>query len=138
MAEPTLRELHTLLLRLNQNVAESRRETGRLGARIEQIAAEVSAVALLDSKLDLLIDKVDHLDAKFTAANQILSGVRSLGESTFEIATGVSRRLRTLVQALIEAGGISFESMQDALLASDPRRSDVDEQPAAAENEQPR
>ena len=134
MSEITIAELHRLMLQVNRNVAETRQEVARLGSRVETVAAEVSAVALLDAKIDILASDLSRLSDEMRAANQLLTGVRSLGKSTYDISTGVARRVRVLIQALIERNVIAYESMQDALLASDPPA----ESPDVAAAEAPR
>ncbi len=130
MPEPTLRELERLILKGHGEVAQLRSETARLAARVEESIAQQSGNLVLAAKIDELTSSVDHLSDKQAAAEQILNGVRSLGKSSFDIATGLSRRLRNLVQALVQANLISTDSLRLDDSAND---SDNDQLRLAAE-----
>ncbi len=106
MPEPTLRDLERLILKLGGDVAAVRQE-------VASVRAEAACIRMVDAKVDELLSSVDHTRDTVAALNQITTGVRSLGVTTHDISVGLSRRMKNLVQRLVEKGLIAVESLTE-------------------------
>lgn len=106
MAEPTLRYIERLILKLGGDVAAVRQE-------VAGVRAEAACIRIVDAKVDELISSVDHARDTIAALNQITTGVRSLGTTTHDIAIGLSRRMKNLVQHLVEKGLIAVGALTE-------------------------
>ncbi len=113
MPEPTLRDIERHLMKLAKGQAEIDQNLLSVKADIAKVAAEQGGIKIIAATLDELTAAVDHLVAKFDAGNQIISGLRSQGNSSFDIATALSRRFRKLIQRLTEKGVIAVESLRE-------------------------
>lgn len=113
MPEPTMRDLERMLLRLGRTQAETRALVLTVKADVAAVAAEQGGARLIAAAVDELTATVDHLSEQVAASNQIITGVRSLGVSSFDIATALSRRFRKLVQRLTERGIIAVEALRE-------------------------
>lgn len=106
MPEPTLRDIERLILKLGGDVASVRQE-------VASVRAEAACIRLVDSKVDELIAATDHARDVVSALNQITTGVRSLGTTTHDISIGLSRRMKNLVQHLVDNGLIAVGALTE-------------------------
>ncbi len=113
MPEPTMRDLERLLIRSGRAHAETQASVLELRADVAKLAAQQAGNKLLVAAVDELTTRVDHLSDKHEAGNQLLAGMRSQGNSSFDIAVALSRRFRKLVQRLTEKGVIALEALRE-------------------------
>ncbi len=109
----------------------------RIEAEVSRLAAEQSGNKILAANIEELTASVDHFRDVQSATNQIITGVRSQGDSSFDIAVALSRRFRLLVQRLVEKGVIALEALKEDELETrgingnqvDPKLRAVEEAP---------
>jgi hypothetical protein len=118
MPEPTMRDIERLILKLGTKIA-------KLEVSIGQVAAQCSALPLITSQLEELTQACDHTRELVDNLNQVTTGVRSLGESTYDLQRATSRRLSVLVNALVESGVIPFEALREELQSNVPPAPEV-------------
>lgn len=120
MPEPTMREIERLILKLGTQIAEVKGDVAECRAEVAKNAAQCSGIALINARLDELTQSCDHTTELVAALNQITTGVRSLGESSYDMVRTTARRLSGLVNALVHSGTISYEALREELGADAP------------------
>lgn len=113
MPEPTMRDLERMLLKSGRAHAETQALVLELKADVAKLAAQQAGNKLLVAAVDELTARVDHLADIGVASNQVITGMRSQGNSSFDIATALSRRFRKLIQRLTEGGVIAVEALRE-------------------------
>lgn len=131
MPEPSMRDLERHLIRLATGQA-------RLEAEVAKLNAELGGnQKILNANVEELTVAVDHLRDVSAATNQILTGVRSQGNSSYDIAIALSRRFRLLVQRLVERGVIALEALKEDELETRGVSAEQAEQKLRAVDEAP-
>lgn len=102
------------LYELKQLILKGHRKTEELTAEVALLRGEMAGTKVLAAAIDELTAATDEQTLINRAIGQHYAGVRSLGESTYDMTRAVVKRVRTLVQALTGTGVITVEALKEA------------------------
>jgi hypothetical protein len=101
------------LYELKQLILKGHRKTEELGAEIAELKGQMAGTKVLAAAIDELTAATDEQTLINRAIAQHYEGVRRLGETTYDMTRGCTKRVRSLVQALVRCNVVTVEALAE-------------------------